>query len=640
MTITLCIDEQDQLATPLHLQALHSLEQRTLVVHTIVSGGAPDLARGLLASMGFSPQTPGWPGRTRRALALATAWVYGYEIELIVIYGAWRLHQHALNWLGELAADTGTAITMITCPGFPNALLLRDLATREEPIETLFELAGEREHAENHPADAPDCGGVALERILPPLPAAPMATFIAEVGALLEDSADFSAVVQTFARAYEKTLQALRADGSREAFCAHLAELHAAAQGINDIIIQVRAAQAAALVAGVHVELDLIQHCQIAYPRQATGPSCHDARTLAERAVDPRFPAAAAVAITTGVSCEILRSLRVTDFDPTTGTIAVEQNALPLPAHLSAPVRAQHFRQREQKLELLFARGNDRRPSAAGIRGGLDRFMPQAVAASTRGQAPAAYSDAIRCWLPVEQDLAAGEAPEPTASVQLPGDSISHWVGQFSSTFDQIVRRAGLASKVSEGAPMPYPPHYRYQQQALRLLSGIQLTPEPGSDAESLERDVRFLHAVLIQHGARISRSDLYHALHWTADRTESTLTRLKGLLGPLSEVIAEEPPDYIMLRSIDDPAVTKTLGALSRRFHERDGLNPRAARLLRERILAHPQALSASAPADVHERNARGELCRTGLANIQDTRIVLSDAVIMTLIGSTPPSP
>jgi hypothetical protein len=638
MTITLCIDEHDQLATPLHLQALHSLEQRTLVVHTIVGGGAPDLARGLLASMGFSKQTPGWPGRTQRALALSTAWVYGYEIELIVIYGAWRLHQHALRWLDELAARTGTAITLITCSGFPNYHLLKDVATSEESIESLFGLADEREQAER-PCDASESGGIALERILPPLPAAPMATFIAEVGALLEDSADFSAVVHTFARVYERTLNALRADRSREAFCAHLAELHAAAKSMNDIIIQVRAAQAAALIEGIQVELDLQQHCQIAYPRHATGPSCHDAQTLAERAVDPRFPAAAAVAITTGVSCEILRSLCVADFDPSTATITVEGDALPVPAHLSAPVRAQHFRQREQKLELLFARGDDRCPSAHGIRGGLDRFLPRAVAATTRGRSADAYDAAIRCWLPVDEDLVAREPPEGTQSIQLPADSISHWVGQFSSSFDQIVRRAGLASKVTEGAPMPYPPHYRYQQEALRLLSGMRSTPERGSDDEEpLERDVRFLHAVLVQHGGRVSRGDLYHALHWTADRTERTLTRLKALLAPISEVIAEEPPDYIMLRSIDDPAVTQTLRAVSRRSHERDGLTQRAAKLLRERILAHPEALSGSAPADAHERRASSELCRAGLANIQNTRLVLSDAVTMTLIGSTPP--
>jgi hypothetical protein len=583
---TLCIDEQDRLGTPVHLQAFHNPQKGTVVMHTVVDTAPADLARALLHGIGFTRSTPGWPGRTPRAQQLASDWTYALEIQRIIVYGAWRLRQSSLDWMQTLQQDLRADVTLITASGFPNTERLRRAAHTEQSLQSLLKSTGPPEPP---PTDADELP-LRLEETVAPLPAAPMATFLAEAGAALKNKHHFVGVVYTFDRVREWIRKSLRSQPTHETFCDLLDDLLATARSVNDIIIQVRGAQAGALLAGLHAELDLQEICRIAYTRRDTSPHGHDTRTLMQLGVDPRIPAAAALAIATRSSCAALAALLVTDFDPATSAITLDGETSTIPNDLAAPVRAQHRRQTRKGYTHLLATST-RTPAAHWIRELLASRAPQAAAATTRDQALTAYKTAISC-----HPLDTLDDPAREGRIRLPADSLDRW--------EEEVGHRGVRGRVG---------------------------PAGWDRQRTVEEDVQLLHAVILQYGGKIKRGDLYRALEWTAERTQSALEQLQQHLDPLGETITEKLPDYLEARAIDHCDVDRALQTLRARAQARDGLSSTAARILNRLVRAYPDRITAL-PDEHPDATAQAELCQADIASVADDQIWLDNTVAMTL--------
>jgi hypothetical protein len=627
VTTTLCIDEQDRLSTPVHLQALHCLEQGSLVVHAVVGGSPADLARGLLESIGFAANTPGWPGRSARAMQLASAWIYAFEIKRIVIYGAWRLRQPSLDWMQELQQETAADVTLVTAGGFPNADTLRRAAHAEEPLRSLLESSEVLDTDLEKTSTGGQWSHRRLQTTVPPLPAAPVATFLAEAGAALEHS-DFYRVALTFQDICHGIHEALRSQATHEEFCVLLDDLLATARSINDIIIQVRAAQAGALMAGLNVQLDLQEICRIAYPRRDTNPRYHDAQTLTKLGVDPRIAAAAALAIATRCGCKAFAGLRVSDFDAATGTITINGKPMELPLHLVLPVRAQHYHQTEKGRHYLLAR-TTRAPAAHSVRKLLASSAPRAAAATTRKQALRAYLAAIVCES--IDDISDPDDSLPVAMSGLHPDSVDDWEDQVGKAAHDLAARFGLPIMPS-GYRFDPGSAEGHQADALDTLTGVRSSPSPARTEtdDAVDDDVRVLHAVLLRHGGKVSRRDLYRALRWTADRTQVALHQLQQHMPPLGEIITEEPPDYILARAIDHKEVDNALRILRAREQARDGLTTNAARLLYRLLLSYPER-PVALPDGHPDAEAQAELCQAEITWFAHGKLALQNTVAMT---------
>ena len=267
--------------------------------------------------------------------------------------------------------------------------------------------------------------------------------------------------------------------------CAHLAELHAAAQSINDIIIQVRAAQAAALIAGIHVELDLLQH-----PARSPIPGTPPAPAATTPARSPSAPSTLGSQprqqwrSQPASSCEIPQiALRVTDFDPDHGHHRRRaERAYRLPAHLVRtragpalpPARAWKLKLplRPWKRPTPKRCRHPRRPGSLHASKLVAASTSRAVgpAALQRRDSPLTASRSRARTSPQERTEPDSERPKKLT----PADThVAHWVGQFhprrlirsSDGLGWPARSGEKAHRCSIRAPLPLT-----QQQALRLL--------------------------------------------------------------------------------------------------------------------------------------------------------------------------
>lgn len=626
MTLTLCIDEHDRLSTPVHIQGLHSVEHGSLVIHTTVDSSPADLARALLQGLGFSPKSHGWPGRTERAKVLAAAWLHGYQIRKVVIYGAWRLRSPSLDWLKDLQASTQAAITLVTAQGFSNTDLLRQRCAVEQTLEDLLCSAMPPRSTPPEPVSS-----VRLQSPLPPLPAAPLTSFIGEAGAAVANHQDFIAILGTFERVFQRAQKALNRDAGHHSFCVLIEDLLAAAQTTNDMIIQVRAAEAAALTAGLAVELDLKEICRIAYGRHNTNPRYHDTSSVIDDRVDPRLSATAAVALASAASHETLAGLELSDFNPETGELLIASTTIQIPPALTIPVRAQYHRQQLQRRVYLLSISSKRRPAHA-IRGELVHKVPAAAAAASRAQALRAYQQAITCHDLNEDHDTQATAIAAQRDKSLFPDSLEHWLDQLDGHLEDIALRYRLPTHAGRGDLDRHSPDRRGTE-TIEALSGVKPSTLPVSDyrRKDPEEDARRLHALLLQHGGPIKRSNLYFALEWSARRTQGALKQLERHLRTLGSVVVEEPPDYIILRALHDNQIDQALQTIRTREHAETGLRPRAAQLLRKTAHAHPMAFPAL-PSDDPKAGAQTELCQAGITWIYQRRLILRNDVAMTL--------
>jgi hypothetical protein len=340
--------------------------------------------------------------------------------------------------------------------------------------------------------------------------------------------------------------------------------------------------------------------------------------------IDPRIPAAAALAIATGSPCDQLAALLVTDFDPATGTITLPRETTTIPNHLVAPVRAQHRSQSRKGYTHLLA-ATTRTPAAHSIRAILASRAPHAAAAATRAQALIAYKTAIDC-----HPLDTLDDPDPDVSLRLHPDSLDRWEEHLRSSSLELAARYGLP--VRERGYLDFSGE-AHRVDALTKLSGIRPCPLPASIAlkKTLDEDVRLLHTVILQYGGKIRRSDLYRALAWTAKRTQTALEQLERHLAPLGETIAEEPPDYLEARAIDHHDADRALQTLRSRAQARDGLSSAAAQILHRLVQAHPNRITAL-PDEHPDATAQATLCQADIAWIYDGKLALENTVAMTL--------
>jgi hypothetical protein len=394
----------------------------------------------------------------------------------------------------------------------------------------------------------------------------------------------------------------------------------------------VRGAQAGALLAGLHVELDLQEICRIAYIRRHTNPHGHDTNTLMELGVDPRVPATAALAIATGTSSAALAALLVTDFDPATGALTLNGDTTAIPNHLVAPIRAQHRRQLRKGYIYLLA-GSARTPSAPFIKRLLATHAPRAAAASTRDQALRAYKTAISC----HSLQSANDDPTPDGSVCLHPDSLDRWVDALGQRGTQLNARYG--PPIREGSErLDRFSSESHQVEALKTLSGVKERvggPVGWKSQQTVAKDIQLLHAVIVQYGEKIRRGDLYRALGWTAKRTQTALAQLRRHLEPLGETITEEPPDYLIARAIDHTHAERALRVLRSRAQARDGLTAAAAEMLQKMVRVYPGRIAAL-PDEHPDAAAQAELCQADIASVTGGYVWLDNTVAMTFGNHT----
>jgi hypothetical protein len=412
-------------------------------------------------------------------------------------------------------------------------------------------------------------------------------------------------------------------------------ELLAAARTTNDMIIQVRAVEAAALTVGLAVEVDLKEICRIAYARRDTNPRYHDTKSVIDDRADPRLPATAAIALATAASHETLANLELSDFDPDTGEISIASAPIQLPPALAIPVRAQHHRQHLQRRVHLLSISSKRRPAHA-IRSELIEKAPAAAAAASRAQALRAYQHAITCHDLNNERGTQAAVIDADIGRSLSPDSLEHWLDQLDGHLEDIALRYRLPTNTARGQ-LDRHGRDRRGTETIEALSGVKPSTLPVSDytRQDPKEDARRLHAILLQHGGPIKRSNIYFALEWSATRTQNALGQLKRHLLTLGSVVVEEPPDYIILRALHDNQTDQALQTIRTREHAETGLRPRAAQLLRKLANAHPLAFPAL-PSDDPDAGAQTELCQAGITWVYERRLILRNDVAMTLGNHT----
>jgi hypothetical protein len=114
MTIRLFEDPDDRLSTVVQINCLASRDRGVLVGHVPPGQHGAKLPQDLLVAMGHSPAAGDWPRSATTGWRAARAWMAGFEITELILYGAWRIKSPLARILADIARDDGIRVSLVT----------------------------------------------------------------------------------------------------------------------------------------------------------------------------------------------------------------------------------------------------------------------------------------------------------------------------------------------------------------------------------------------------------------------------------------------------------------------------------------------------------------------------------------------
>jgi hypothetical protein len=596
--ITVYVDAEDRLTTVHRINALADRDGGTLVAHVPPARFRGQLPQDLLIGLGCNPQASDWPRGSAAAWTLARAWCHGFRIRRLILYGAWRLHRMDLERLVSLADEDGVDVCLVMLAG---AQALTKVSLDRHPTRPVERLFSRRQRVRKAYTEH-------LSQ-LPPLPAAPFPRFLAECAGVLESNDQGWILHTSYKEAFTAAKARIRIEHPSETVIGHLVEQFRTALTPNEVLIRLRAAQAAALREGLLVEVELVALSRAVAGLLDTAASNHRQWPLPST-VKPVDQATAAVAWATALPTGLLVNVNTTDLN---GDCSVIDGHIfcRIPRWLRAPIRAQKWL-KEQELQgpspLLSATAKT--PSPGGLHNRLQRIgQPAANAPSSDLQMREALESIVRI-VDVRSPPGQGELEDhwvPAYGTGRLGQGIDY--EEFPDAWRrEIVRLAQLnARNYLRGSSYPWGRQRPWREQ-------------------TLDEDAKDLYAVLIRTGGHVDRLSIHAATNWTVDRLAAATRELNDRLETVGSAVVERPDGVMELRVYEDPVVRDFIATIANRTVVDEGFSPLAGHLMYRLLEAPNKSLNLAALGDPNHEPEIQRLVAMGIVRFDGDSMQITD--------------
>jgi len=585
-------DPDDRLDTVIQINCLANRQAGVLVGHAAPPGMTATLPQDLLLALGHSDRARGWPRSPQTAWPLARAWMSGFQINHLIIYGAWRLTDSVAETLAEIATIDHIDVSIVTLATMRDRLVRRFAELPVAPVNTLIEQTAVTSRAGDRTVPGLP---VALPAGLPPLPPADSTCFrsacagcIREVGLWLKFGRVLDGLI-------DSTRRRLGDANSAERVLEVLEEQLRQARDSNEFIVGARAFQIAALQSGWHVRIPL--HDVALAIAMALNTAAADHEWPLDTDVRPQPQALAALAWATRCSATELAAVKIDDVHPHYETLAGRRIDATMRPAIRAQVRLRQYRGCSPS-DLLCCNPAGRALRPDTVQEALDAVAPTAFNATELGpdtvrRALGRMVDITR----VASDGAAGEWTNASFPALLPTASYTGWA--LANGGSGFLERTGLP-----------PGHERLANnargfaQAVAAATGLHKpapwprndrgSPTQGTPAhEQPAADGARLHSVLLQTGWGADRLTLIQGLDWSAERLHTAERTLRRQLIGTAELLASTLDGRLELRvRSDDETAVAVQTVLKQDNRDRD-LSNAGARLVHELLDSTPHGLA-----------------------------------------------
>lgn len=581
-------DPDDRLGTVVQINCLADRQAGVLVGHAAPRGLGAALPQDLLLALGHRDSARNWPGSSAAAWVLARAWMAGFQIGQLVVYGAWRLTDKLAATLSEIASVDGIDVSVVNLatmrPRLPCALA----GLPVEPVTTLVDGAARSSRSTDRTVPRLP---TPLPAGLPPLPPADFTCFRSECMGCIEGVGLWLLFRRAFDSLIDAALRRLGDADSPERVLDVLEEQLRQARDSNELLAGVRAFQVAALRSGWHVQIPLRDAALAIAMALNTATADHEWPLASDARPQPQ--ALAALAWATRRSAAELSAVTIGDIDPRCETCAGQR----IDPTMRPPIRAQIWMQRHRARsdrDPLFCTSNGRRLRAHAIQVVLDSTAPTAFNTTELGPGTVRRSLAqIVDITRVATDPAEFDWSDERPWALLPSARYADWA--IANGGSDFLERTGLprgyellanngrgfAQAVSAATGFPSPPHWP--------RSDRSPTSRQRRTREHDRADAARLHSVLLQTGWGADRLSLIHGLDWSAERLHTAERTLREQLRGTAEILASTLDGRLELRVRSDDETAPAVQKILKRDHGDRGLSPTGARLLLE-LLGRPQ--------------------------------------------------
>ena len=627
-------DHDDRLSTVVQINCLANRAAGVLVGHAPPPGSSELLPQDLLLALGHQSSAPGWPATSHTGWPLARAWMAGFQINHLIIYGGWRTTDDLADVLSQIASNDAIRVSVVTLAAMKRHLPAALASLAPEPVDALLQAPHDQldEPRPSTYAELPDG--------LPPLPPADPTCFLSECSGCLEDNSMWRRLVRAFDAMIGASLGGLRRATCVSEVLDLLEDRLRCARTANDFLVEIRAFQVAALHAGWHVSVPLRDVATATAMALDTAPVNHQRWPLPGD-LSPENQALAALAWATRSSARTLSEAVIGDLDDDCATFAGQ----PIDESLRVPLRALLWLHRESQRDAddpLFRNrsGTPRLPRE--IRRRLDAIAPSAHNAAQLG--PSTVHRSLTRLASIAKITPESEIDDaeirPDRLPQLP--SARYWEWTLANGANDLEPRTGLPGVHSDD---PLATQGHGFAQAISAATGFtapkawvdpdNLFGRDLSDNETAHYDASRLHAVLLSTGGGADRLSLIHGFSWTADRLHAAELALRAQLAGTAEILAATLDGRLELRLRTDRVTAAATRVVRARAQCDDGLSTAATRLVYE-LLAGPNSGTPLNEIEMPPKIARAaleELRQRHLVSIErQDLIVLADEIMPNL--------
>lgn len=372
-------DPDDRLDAVVQINCLANRQAGVIVGHAPPRGFDEALPQDLLVALGHRRGANHWPRTAAPAWRLARAWMAGFEIGHLVIYGAWRVTDRLAGLLLDLVSSDGIDVSLVNLVTMRDSLPSALASIAVEPVSFLID----ETTIQSRTAEATVTIPARLPEGLPPLPASDVTCFKADCKGSIEDQELWLRFREVFDVLTDAAFIELDGVNDHDRVLELLEDDLRRARNGNDLIALTRAFQIAALRAGWHVRIPLRDVAVSIAMALNTAPANQLDWPLPSDAT-PQPQALAALAWATRRSAADLSRITIGDFDTHCATFGEDE----IPAALRPAIRTQMWvRRREGGADgdPFLSTRNGARLRASAIRSVLDTTAPTAFNAAELG---------------------------------------------------------------------------------------------------------------------------------------------------------------------------------------------------------------------------------------------------------------
>jgi hypothetical protein len=313
----LCLYEDDdsRLSTVVQINCLADRTAGVLVGHAPPSRCSALLPQDLLLALGHQSSARDWPATPNTGWRLARAWMAGFQINHLIIYGGWRITDHLAAVLSQIASSDAIRVSVVTLAAKRRHLPSAFASLATEPVDAILQ-------APPNQIDPPrPSTHTTLPDELPPLPPADPTCFLSECSGCVEDNSMWRRLVWAFDAMIAASWDGLHRATSVSEVLDLLEHRLRCARTANDFLVETRAFQVTALHAGWHVSVPLRDVATAIAMALDTAPANHQRWPLLGD-VSPENQALAALAWATRSNASALSEAVIGDLDSDCATFA------------------------------------------------------------------------------------------------------------------------------------------------------------------------------------------------------------------------------------------------------------------------------------------------------------------------------